>query len=239
MLHLAIVEDKKPQAEHLYALVMDWAALRRVVLSVQIFQSGESFQFNWPEQYHFDVLLLDVGLGGINGIDLAKTIRSQDQQLIIIFITGLEDHMQEGYEVSALHYLLKPVNRDKLFACLDRALKQTGRESASIILTNERGEQVRLPQEEIMAAEAFAHTVCIHTTQTTLEVRLSIGELEKALMNNLFIRCHRGYLVGLAHIARINREALVLDDGRAVPISRRLYPAVNRAFITFHRREGE
>lgn len=72
------------------------------------------------ENRRMRIAVCDDEMGDLNGMELAKQIRQTDEQIPILFITGYEEYMAQGYEVSALHYLLKPVNREKLFAVLDR-----------------------------------------------------------------------------------------------------------------------
>lgn len=238
MLDLAIVDDEVTQTKLLSSFVTKWASQNNITIDIQTFSSAESFHFEWCGNRNFDVLLLDVQMNGMSGIELAKEIRKQDENVCIIFIKGLSDYIQEGYEVSALHYLLKPVKEEKLFTCLDKGLLKIKKERPSIVLNTE-SEMVRILQEEIVYAEAFAHFIFLQTTKASYEVKMGISELEKALLQPLFIRCHRSYIVGLKYIAKIGKSELTLDNGKSLPVSRRLNGEVNQAFIKFHRKEVE
>lgn len=99
------------------------------------------------------------------------------------------------------------------------------------------GVQTRFCADDIFYAEAFAHFVCIHTADGAQQAQVSIGGLEKTLAGEPFIRCHRSYLVSLRHIRRIDKSELTLDSGERLPVSRRLYAAVNDAFIRFFKGE--
>lgn len=145
-------------------------------------------------------------------MSLAKYLRGEDEKLQILFITALPDYIEEGYDVSALHYLIKPIRRDKFFQCLDKAAKKEEEESY-LLLTTVQGEKVRAAQKEIMYMEAFAHTVQIHTKEEILEVRCGINTLEEQLEGKNFIRCHRSYIVGLAYTARIKRRSFCWMTG--------------------------
>lgn len=238
MLNIAIVDDEEAQAKLLSVYAAAWAKQNNKVASVHTYSNAESFYFEWCENKSFDVLLLDIQMDGMNGIELAKEIRKHDENLSIIFITGLSDYIQEGYEVSALHYLIKPVDEEKLYACLDRACIKVKREQPSIVI-NSDSETVRILQEELIYAEAFAHTIFLQTVKSGFEARMNIGELEKALLPDLFIRCHRSYIAGLKYISKIGKSELMLDTGKSIPVSRRLYNKVNQAFIRFYRKGVE
>ena len=101
-------------------------------------------------------MLLDIQMNAMNGLELAKRIRMQNSDMQIIFITGYPDFMSEGYDVSALHYLMKPVDEEKLIKVLAKAIQNLSKVSRSIFLASENG-TVRIPVNEIMFVESFAH----------------------------------------------------------------------------------
>ncbi len=235
-LQIAICDDEPAMLEYLDALVNQWGESRGEPVNAQCFPSAQALWFTWEESPRFDVLLLDIQMQGLDGVSLAHKIREKDTRSVIIFITGTVEFAAEGYDVSALHYLLKPVDEEKLFFCLDRAVAQLRRAPKQLLLPV-AGVQTRFSAEDIFYAEAFAHTVCIHTGEGQAEAQISISALEQALANEPFIRCHRSYLVNLRHIRRIDKTELSLDDGAQLPVSRRLYAAVNDAFIRFFKGE--
>ncbi len=209
-----------------------WARQRSVSLTTACFHNAEAFLFAWQEDKAADALLLDIEMPGLNGMELAHRLRQAGEDVPIVFVTGYVDYMAEGYEVAALQYLLKPVRQEKLFACLDRALRTAKERPPLLVPCGE--EVIRLRQEEILALEAFAHTVQIAATTGTWTTAGGIGRWEGQLDADAFVRPHRSYLVGLRHVRRIGREDLTLDDGRTIPVSRRRWDAVNRAFIRYH-----
>ena len=118
---IAICDDSEADRQYIMNRVNRWAAAGGHVIQTDSFTSAENFLFRYPEESDFDILLLDIEMGQMNGVDLAKTIRRINDAIQIIFVTGFPDFMAEGYEVSALHYLMKPVSEEKLFAVLDKA----------------------------------------------------------------------------------------------------------------------
>ena len=109
-------------------------------------------------------------------------------------------------------------------------------ENSDVLIINDGSTDAtaRIALRDIACIEAFAHSVTITTRAAAYDVRASIGEIEKKL-GKAFARCHRSYIVGLAHVSRITKVEVILDGGRAVPLSRRLYTAVNLAFIEYHK----
>jgi DNA-binding LytR/AlgR family response regulator len=231
---IAICDDEELQIQLLSKLVVAWSKKSSKEIEILTYRNAESFFFQWSNDKSFDILLLDIQMSGESGIELAKKIRKSDESLSIIFITGLSDYIDEGYEVSALHYLIKPVKEDKLYTCLDKACKKIVKEQKSILVGVD-GVNIRIMQEDIIYTEAFAHAVLIQTTKNSYEVKKSIGELEKELDGAMFVRCHRSYLANLKYISKIAKTDITLDNGKIIPVSRRIYNDINKAFITYYR----
>ena len=232
-LKICICDDEKSQRDLLQMFVGKWARKKHVDVSVSVYDSAESFLFHYEDDKSQDILLLDIQMAELSGIELAKQLRKENDLVQIIFITAISDYIAEGYEVSALHYLLKPVGEDKLFDVLDKAVERL-QKSQQTLLVNTSEEIVRVLLSDIVFVESFAHYVLISTNNGDLETRANIGDMEK-LLGKAFVRCHRSYIVGLRHVRRITKTAVVFDDGREVPVSRRLYGDVNLAFIEYHK----
>ena len=123
-MHIAICDDNPADAAYVQHLLTQWAEARGADCQVELFSSAERFLFRYDEDRSFDILLLDVEMGGMDGVTMARRVRRDNQSVQIVFITGYSDYIAEGYDVAALHYLMKPVSREKLFSVLDRAAEQ-------------------------------------------------------------------------------------------------------------------
>jgi len=230
-LTISICDDEQVEIKYLTMLINKWAVANEHRVVIKTFESAEAFLFRYTEDKNTDILLLDIEMGKMNGVELAQHIRRDNESMQIVFITGFPDFMAQGYEVSALHYLMKSVREEKLFSVLDKACKSLSRAERVIIL-NINGEIIRISVSDILSVEAFAHAVTIETKGGLYHVKQSITEIEHQLGGG-FIRCHRSYIVGLKHIKRITKAEVILDNNRALPLSRRSYDKVNQAFIQF------
>lgn len=237
-INIAIVDDEKVQAELLEKYVQNWACEKEISVFIESFYNAESFEFSWSMDKKYDVLLLDIQMSGQNGIELAKKIRKEDNLLSIIFITAVIDYIQEGYEVSAINYLVKPIKEAKLHENLDRAINKIHKEEKTILIEVD-GALNRIIQKDILYIEAFAHSIDIYTTSGKYTTRKSISEIEKDLDENSFIRCHRSYIAGLKYIKKIGNNELEIDNGSIIPVSRRQYSNTNMAFIRYFRGEED
>ena len=233
MLNLTICDDELAEIEYLTALARKWSEARDIVVRISSYESAESFLFAYEDDKSVDILLLDIQMKGMDGVALARKLRAENEAVQIVFITGFPDFIAEGYDVSALHYLMKPVSEDKLFEVLDKAAARVKKAEQSILIDTEKGTE-RVPLADILYIEAFAHSIVIRTKASSLETKVGIGDIEKAL-DGSFVRCHRSYIVGLEHVRLITKTDIVFDNGDTVPLSRRLYGDVNRAFIDFYK----
>lgn len=227
---IAIFDDEPEQLKKIQYIVSSWADLSGHSISIQLFSSAEEFLFEYGGNSNiFDILLLDVELHSVSGIDLAKQIRNHDRRAEIIFLTSHAEFIGEGYEVDALHYLLKPVKKEKLSEVLDRAAEHLSVEPPSVIIHCD-GELIKLIETDILYVESSLHYIHIHTKDGEYKIKERISSFETKLSDNFF-RIHRSYLVSLLHILRISRTAVELEGNVILPLSRGLYDNVNRAFI--------
>lgn len=234
MINIAVCDDERTEIQYLSGHVHKWAEERCTDIHLLSYDSAESFLFAYEDYNDIDILLLDIQMKSMDGVELARTIRVDNDTMQIVFITGYPDFMSQGYDVSALHYLMKPVKMEKLFELLDKAMERIRKAEQSLLVqTNDTTVKIRL--NDILYIESFAHYVAVHTKNASTETRASISDIEKSI-GNAFIRCHRSYIVGLNHISRITKTEVILDNGISVPLSRRLYTEINLAFIEYHKR---
>lgn len=228
---IAIVDDNRTDADFVGELLARWAGERQLALRTEVFPSAESFLFRYAEDKVFDILLLDIEMGRMDGVALAKEIRKDNEVVQIVFITGYSDYIAEGYEVAALHYLMKPVERDKLFAVLDRAMEKR-RQNERCLNLELSGEMVRVPFYEVAYLDVQQNYVTVHGKEL-YTVKRSLKEFEDEL-DARFFRAGRGLILNLDHVRRVTRTEVTLDTGDKLPLPRGAYEPLNRAIIEHH-----
>lgn len=232
-LSIALCDDDETDLQYMAKVVEAWAMEKRIPVTVRTFPSGEAFLFHYAENKDYDILLLDVDMGKVNGIDLAKQIRTQNRRIQIVFITGYPDFIAEGYEVSALHYLMKPVRPEKLGEVLSRAAALSQEERPYLLVTSQR-ETIRVFFDDIVYAESQGHYMLIHTRESRYRVRMTISGLLEQLDEG-FYRCARSFVVNLRHICRITKSEVFLENQSSLPLGRGQYDEINKAMIGYLR----
>lgn len=227
-LKIALCDDSPADRAYLAGLAEQWAAAAGHTVQLSAFDSAEQFLFAYAEKNDYDILLLDVEMGAMDGVTMARRLRAENDLIQIVFITGYSDYIAEGYEVAALHYLMKPVREEKLFAVLDRAAEKTAK-NEKVLYFETGGEMVRVPVYQIRYAEVMGNYVTLHAL-TDLTVKMTLAELEKNL-DERFYRAGRSVVVNLTQIARVTKTEIRLLDGSSIHLPRGAYEGVNRAII--------
>lgn len=238
-MRIAIVEDEETHRKLLEEYLRAWSRERALPIELQAFPSAESFLFAWEETKDFDVLFADIQMSGMDGMEMAKRVRTQDEDIAIVFTTGIGDYIETGYEVEALHYLRKPIRKEKIAQCMDKALQRGRREQ--FVVVHGKEELYKLPVRRITYVEAQGHGCVVETFSregetVRTEIMESISEMERLLGEEAFVKCHRSYLCRIESVHQIGKTEIIFDNGSRIPVSRRMYAKINQAFIEHFRR---
>lgn len=228
-LTIAVCDDSKIDCDYVCSLLEKYSSQREHGLTVKVFSSAESFLFEYEENNDFDLLLLDVEMPGIDGVSLAKTIRRRNFSVPIVFITGFTDYIADGYDVDALHYLLKPLNTEKFFEILDKAVKKIETDDRYILL-DMPGETVKICINEISFIDVSGNYITVHTGNKDYVLKKSLNEFTKSL-DKRFYRLGRSTVINLHTVRRITRKSVTLSSGVQIDLPRGHYDSLNRAFI--------
>ena len=225
---IAICDDSAVDRDYTAGMVEAWARDREISLILRKFPSAEAFLFQYAEEKDWDILLLDIEMGALDGVSMAKTVRKENEAVQIVFLTGYSDYIAEGYEVAALHYLMKPIKSEKLRVVLDRAAEKRKQQDRCLNLELS-GEMVRLPFYEIRYLEVRQNYVTLHAKRE-YTVKRTLGEFEKEL-DQRFFRVGRSLILNLKDVRRVTRTEGRLSDGTVLPLPRGAYEPLNRAII--------
>lgn len=227
MLTISLCDDNVSERSYIKSLVFDWSVRSGADICVYEYPSAEALLFDY-EKHRPEILLLDIEMPGQSGVELAKMLRRSDRVMQIVFVTAYSDYIAEGYEVAALHYLLKPIEPEKLFSVLSRAAERVGRDCRKITLETQDGTEV-VPLYDVRYIESRKNYATVHA-EREYTVRRTLSDFAE-ILDNRFIKAGRSFILNLLWIKRVSRTEVELKSGEIVPIPRAAFETVNRAII--------
>ena len=238
MFRIAICEDEKVVLDFESSLVKEWgeASICKGAFELDTYVSSEQFIFESEDKAPYDVLIFDIQMKNMNGMELAKKLRARGCDAVIIFVTGVPDYAIEGYEVGAVRYILKPVKPEVLKDLLDVSFTERQKKAEDYFVLGQGADVERICFEKILYIEARGHYVFLKGIDFEREWKAGFAETAAAFEGRGFFCLRRGLMVNLAHVARITRTDCILDDGEALPVARGVYKELNEAFIAFFRK---
>ncbi len=226
-INVSLCDDNDSEREYVKNLVGSWAKSTGRDITMSEYPCAEAFLFS--DLGNAQILLLDIEMPGMNGVELAKKLRKENKLLQIVFITGYSEYISEGYDVAALHYLLKPVSADKLYKVLDRAVEKIA-DDGKMLLFETADETAIVPIYAIRYIEVIKNYITVHA-ERDYTLKHTLKEIEREL-DDRFLRIGRSYIVNLGCILRVTKSEIYLKGGATVPLPRGGYEAVNRAIIS-------
>jgi len=184
---------------------------------IDTFDNGNRLTESFAAQA-YDLVFLDIEMPAVDGITLAKRLRSVSEKVFIVFLTGHVEYAIEGYEVNALRYLTKPVDVEKLKEVIRYVQERQG--SSRQIIIKEDGEEYLIDINDIIYMESENQNVRIITSKGEHSIRYNIGDFEDQLRNDGFFRIHRGYLISLSKVKKLSKNDVIMDGDIILPVSR-------------------
>ena len=204
--------------------------LINVDYDIDTFSDGTILYESFSRQ-PYDLVFLDIEMPAVDGITLAKKIRSKSENVFIVFLTGHVEYALEGYEVNALRYLTKPVDIEKLREVIRYVQEKQG--SSRQIIVKEEGEEIVVDIGDVIYMEAMNQNVRIVTSKGEHVIRYNIGDFEEQLKNDGFFRIHRGYLISLSKVKKLAKSDVIMDNGVTLPVSRSNVKPLKEALYSY------
>lgn len=238
MVRIAVCDDEKQIRQNLICII------KKQIYDAEIFEfsSGKELIDSTTE---FDITFLDIAMDELSGIEVAKQIRMKQEQKelskgIIIFVTGYREYMEDAFDVNAYHYLVKPIDEDKMVDVLGRAMKDvTVKEmlEKQYVILKSSGLQKRVLIKDIYYVESNNKKVIIHTADGNIEMYGKMDEFESEL-GSKFYRCHRCYLVNMEKISAYSTDTIHVTNGDILILAQKKYSEFIKAYMRYAKAGG-
>ena len=237
-INIAIVEDSAEDLANCLSLLDKYSKEKNVEFNIQTFESGDAFLMRFKSQYDF--IILDINLSAMNGIDVARTIRTKDEEVIIMFATNLAKYATKGYEVDAVDFVLKPLTYASFYLRLERVMKRLNKKTDSFLVVPSDGGFNKINLNDVTYIEVISHDIIFHLVNG--DDVLTTGTLKKyeeKLKDFWFIRCNSCYLVNAHKIKRVEKLDIQLVNDQVVAISHPKKKSFMESFKKYFLEEGE
>ncbi len=229
---IAVCDDDRVMREELSALCRKILTEDNIAHELTEFAGADELEKHLnADKCPFDLLILDIRMDGMTGIELARSLRARDNRVSIIFVTAYEDYLIDGYNVQPVHFLLKPVQIEALADAIHTDLKLNHLPKTAVL--HIRNKTLHLLIADIKYAESYNHSVVIHQRGKSNSYYISLTELGKQLPSEYFARCHNSYIVNLNEVQEIGRRELHLKTGEVLPVGRAYYQTFQSAFVRY------
>ena len=195
MINIGICEDELHYRVNIKDMLGDILSTYSINYKIYEFSSGEELLSNYPKD--LDILIMDIQMKIINGMDTARKIREFDQNLEIIFMTSFSEFMQEGYEVKAYRYILKPISERKISRNILPCINEIMKKKNNYLTINVKNYVDRIKIDSIVYIETDRPNILIYTNDNKYTTKMSISKIDKILREHGFFRCHNSYIVNL------------------------------------------
>lgn len=233
MLKIAVCDDEPAFAGQISGRIKEYmpdAVIQCFFSSEELLSQGEGF----------DIYFLDIQMEKMNGVETAKKLRELDEESVIVFITGAKEYVFEAFDVAALHYLIKPVDDEKLQEVLERAKKEIEKKQGlknRQIFIKTRNKNITLNVADILYFENEMRKIAVHTVRGKISFYGVMADMEREAGKG-FCRCHRGYLVNLSYVSEYDAETIMLTNGEKIYLSKDRYHDFVRQYMRYLRSGG-
>ena len=217
MYRIAIVEDNAKSTEKLKRYLKRFSQERDIPLKYSTFVNGMDFISDYKAD--FDVVLMDIEMPHMDGMEAARRLRTMDEEVCLIFVTNLAHYAIEGYEVKAMDFLVKPVEYDNFSLKLQKALSSRSRIQKKEVVLNSGNGIRRIRLDELYYIEVMDHNLIYHTTGGDFGERGSIKEKEALLKDFGFARASNSFLVNLRYATAFSGGDVTVAGAR-IPVGR-------------------
>lgn len=208
MIKVAVVEDDPAAAATVRGYLSAYTKDKGVEFETEHFSEAYSFLTNYTAR--FDIVLMDIELPGLNGMDAAEKLRRIDKNVVLIFITNMAQFAVRGYAVDAMDFIVKPVSYYDFSIKLRKAVGRVEANADTEVVVRVENDIVRLRSSRLLYVESLDHVLLYHSLDGEFRAYGSLKSIEGTLRGSNFVRCNSCYLVNLKYVSAVHGYTAVV-----------------------------
>ena len=231
MIRIAVCDDVREVVAQVNGYLSEYQKHKKIKMSISNFFNAEEL-WDFLTANHCDLIILDIELVKMNGVELGKKIRTElnDQDIKIIIISALENYYKQLFDIQPLNFLLKPIDKIKLFNVIDLAVKLIDDQN-HIFVFKTKESTYRLKVKDILYFESYNHNFKVVTTNGNYSYRSSFSEIMNQLSDYGFIQVHKSYVINCNQTRDIEYDKLIMTNGTEIPIGRNRRKEIRNFFL--------
>lgn len=230
-INIAICDDNKIFCNQLKEFIERYNHDNDARCEVSSFNSGIELLEQYTDDYK--IIILDIEMEGMNGIETALEIRKKNQKVIIWFLTVSEAYVMDGYKAEAFRYLLKPLSYEEFSEQFKESIKWVEEKFVTPIVVEYKNETYHLEEDDILFIEVYGHKLIYHLQNQPISAMDSLKNIESKLSKSSFVRIHRSYLINLRKVKTFNKVEIIMENNEKVPISKYKEKEFKQAYTQF------
>lgn len=231
MVTIGICDDELDVRDAIRESVIESMKEDSTEYEIREFCKGEDVIKYISSDNEIDILFLDIQMDGLDGMETARKLREYDRTTEILFVTSIENKISEAFEVRAFRFIKKPVQHEVIEKNLKECVIEIARKRGCFLKIKTETGFRKIYSRDIVYIEVLNRMVKIYSKEGNFEYRGTLKEIMDNLEKQIFVQCHRSYVVNIIYIKEIGNKDIIMKDGSIVPISRSKYKEVmNRYF---------
>lgn len=230
-MRIAICDDIVEYRLSIKSYVNEYSKIHNIESEIYIFNNGKSLL---ESTLTLDVLFLDIELGDLNGIDVAKEIQKKHSNTIILIITSYRQYLDAAMDIKVTRYIDKPISQNQIYSAMDKAISEM---NETIITLHMKNNQImRIKQLDIIYVEAKLKGVYVYCLNEQYCVKETLKQLRSILVASCFAVPHNSFIVNLNYVKFFKRNEICLSNPYSnvkISIASRKQPEFKRKFLDF------